>query len=107
VYTALNLPNEGAVDCMAAGDVVEISCVVDARGIRPLPIGQVPEHQELLMRSVKYYENLAVQSILERSREKAVLALMVHPLVMSYSRATTLVDEYVSAHRQYVGEWHS
>jgi len=106
LYTALNLPNEGSIDCMTAGDVVEVSCVVDTNGIHPLPIGQIPEHQELLMRSVKYYENLAVQSILERSREKAVMALMVHPLVMSYSRATILVDEYLSAHREYVGEWH-
>jgi 6-phospho-beta-glucosidase len=106
VYTALNVPNESAIDCMAAGDVVEVSCLVDANGIRPLPIGQVPEHQELLVRSVKYYENLAVQSILQRSREKAIRALMVHPLVMSYSRATILVDEYLSAHRQYVGDWH-
>jgi 6-phospho-beta-glucosidase len=91
---------------MTAGDVVEVSCVVDTNGIRPLPIGQIPEHQELLMRSVKYYESLAVQSILERSREKAVMALTVHPLVMSYSRAKDLVDEYLSAHHQYVGEWH-
>lgn len=106
VYTALNLPNEGAIACMPAGDVVEVSCLVDKIGIHPLPIGQIPEHQELLMRSVKYYENLAVQSILERSREKAVMALTVHPLVMSYSRATDLVDEYLSAHRQYIGEWH-
>ena len=57
------------------------------------------------MRSVKYYENLAVQAILERSRQKAVMALMVHPLVMSHSRARILIDEYLSAHRQYVGEW--
>jgi 6-phospho-beta-glucosidase len=106
VYTALNLANEGAIECMTAGDVVEVSCVVDKKGIHPQPIGQIPEHQELLMRSVKYYENLAVQAILERSCEKAVMALMVHPLVMSYSRATVLVDEYLSAHGQYIGEWH-
>ena len=106
VYTALNLPNQGAIDCMTADDVVEVSCVVDQAGIRPLPIGQVPEHQELLMRSVKNYEKLAVQSILERSRQKAIMALTVHPLVMSYSRATALVDEYLAAHRQYVGDWH-
>ena len=106
VYTALNLPNEGAIACMTADDVVEVSCVVDANGIHPLSIGQVPEHQELLMRSVKYYEKLAVQAILERSREKAIMALTVHPLVMSYPRATVLVDEYLAAHRQYVGEWH-
>jgi 6-phospho-beta-glucosidase len=105
VYTALNVPNEGSIACMAAGDVVELSCMVDRQGIHPLPVGQVPEHQELLMRSVKYYENLAVQSILERSREKAVMALMIHPLVMSHSCAQVLVDEYLSAHRQFVGDW--
>ena len=58
------------------------------------------------MRSVKYYENLAVQSILEHSRERAILALTIHPLVMSYSRASILIDEYLSAHREFVGEWH-
>lgn len=105
VYTALNLPNAGAIPCMAPGDVVEVSCVVDSDGIRPLPAGPVPEHQELLMRAVKYYENLAVEAILGRSRATAVQALMVHPLVMSYSRATALVDEYLAAHRAWVGEW--
>lgn len=105
IYTALNLPNQGAIACMAASDVVEVSCVVDAAGVRPLPIGNIPEHQELLMRSVKYYEKLAVEAILERSRQKAFMALMAHPLIMSHSLATTLVDEYLAAHSQYVGEW--
>jgi 6-phospho-beta-glucosidase len=30
---------------------------------------------------------------------------MAHPLVLSYSRAQPLVDEYLAAHRDYVGEW--
>jgi 6-phospho-beta-glucosidase len=91
---------------MSAGDVVEVSCMVDASGAHPLPIGEIPEPQELLMRAVKQYENLACQAILARSRQKAVMALMVHPLVMSYSRATALVDEYLSAHRQFIDQWH-
>jgi 6-phospho-beta-glucosidase len=60
----------------------------------------------LLMRSVKVYEKLTVEAIRERSRQKAVMALMAHPLVLSYSLASVLVDDYLSAHRQYVGEWH-
>jgi 6-phospho-beta-glucosidase len=106
VYTALNVPNEGSIACMSPSDVVEVSCRVDAAGVHTLPIGEIPEQLELLMRSVKQYENLACQAILARSRQKAVMALMVHPLVMSYSRATALVDEYLSAHRQFVGQWH-
>lgn len=105
IYTALNIMNQGAITCMAARDVVEVSCVVDQAGIRPLPIGGIPEHQECLMRTVKYYEKMAVQAILEKSRKKAVLTLMSHPLIMSHSRATALVDEYLQAHRRFVGEW--
>jgi alpha-galactosidase/6-phospho-beta-glucosidase family protein len=30
---------------------------------------------------------------------------MAHPLVLSYPRAKILVEEYLSAHKKYVGEW--
>ena len=105
LYTGLNVPNRGAIDCMRESDVVEVSCEVDAHGVRALPIGAVPEAQELLMRSVKQYERLAVEAILAKQRELAAVALMAHPLVMSYSLGRTLVDEYLSAHRDYVGDW--
>jgi 6-phospho-beta-glucosidase len=105
LYTALNVPNENAIDGMRPGDVVEVSCVVDREGVRPLPIGAIPEHQELLMRAVKHYERLTVEAIRTRSRATAVAALMAHPLVLSYSRAKPLVEEYLAAHRDYVGEW--
>lgn len=105
LYTALNVPNQGAIPCMRPDDVVEVSCVIDKDGVRPLPIGAIPEPQELLMRQVKLYERLTVQAIRERSRATAVAALMAHPLVLSYSRARPLVDEYLDAHRAWVGEW--
>jgi 6-phospho-beta-glucosidase len=105
VHTALNVPNQGAITCMRADDVVEVSCLIDHSGVHPRPIGPVPEPQELLMRTVKLYERLAVEAILNRSRETAVRALMIHPLVLSYSRATELVDAYLDAHAEYVGTW--
>ena len=104
-YTALNVPNQGAIACMRPEDVVEVSCVVENNAIQPISVGAVPEHQELLMRSVKQYERLAVEAILKGSREPAVLALMAHPLVLSYSLARVLVAEYLQAHAPYVAEW--
>jgi len=105
VYTALNVPNAGAITCMRPGDVVEVHCRVDRKGVHPLPIGDIPESQEVLMRAVKLYERLAVEAIQDRSRVTAVAALMAHPLVLSYSRATALVNEYLTAHAPYVGTW--
>ncbi len=103
--TALNVPNAGALDFMRPEDVIEVSCVIENGGVRTLPVENVPEHQQLLMRSIKLYERRAVEATLKRSRKQAVYALMAHPLVLSYSLAQTLVDEYLTAHAAYIGEW--
>jgi 6-phospho-beta-glucosidase len=103
---ALNVPNENATSGMQSDDVVEISCEVDGRGIRPVPIESVPEDAYLLMRAVKRYERLASQAILNRDRTLAIESLFAHPLIGSYSLARTLVDEYLEANKSHVGEWH-
>lgn len=105
LYTALNVPNEGAIAGLERGDVVEVSCVVDSQGVRPLPIGAMPAPQAELVQNVKLYERLTVEAIQKQSRATAVAALMAHPLVLSYSRARPLVEEYLAAHKQWVGEW--
>lgn len=105
-YTGLNVPNQGAIEGFREDDVVEIGCVVDANGVRPVPVGAVPEGPYLLMRTIKRYERLAVQAILQRSKSLAVEALATHPLIGSYPLAVRLVDAYVEAHRASVGEWH-
>ncbi|MEO8462520.1 MAG: 6-phospho-beta-glucosidase [Chloroflexota bacterium] len=102
VRTVLNVPNDGSIEGVGADDVVEVSCEVDENGARPVRIGAVPELPLALIRSVKLFERLTIESIRERSRLRAIEALMAHPMVMSYSRARVLVDEYGVAHERYV-----
>jgi 6-phospho-beta-glucosidase len=101
----LNVPNHGAIDGLADDDVVEITCDITREGAKPIHIGAVPELQMNLIRQVKLYERLAVRAVAERSRELARLSLMVHPLVNSYTLAEKLVDAYLKAHAESVGEW--
>lgn len=105
LHTSLNVPNNGSIQGMADDDVVEVSCLIDGGGVHVQPVGDVPAPQLSLMRSVKLYERLTVRAIREKSISLAVQALMAHPLVLSYSRAKPLVDEYLAAHKAYVGEW--
>jgi len=46
-----------------------------------------------------------VEAIKNRSIKIATEALMVHPLVNSYTMAKQLVREYIEAHGEYIGEW--
>ncbi|MEO8606454.1 MAG: 6-phospho-beta-glucosidase [Chloroflexota bacterium] len=104
-FTGLNVPNNGAIDGLQDDDIVEISCTVDGSGIYPIRIGAMPEGQYLLTRTIKRYERLASQAILNRSKITAVEALATHPLIGSYPLAVKLVDAFVEAHHEWVGDW--
>lgn len=104
-FTGLNVPNRGTITGLLDDDIVEVSCIIDASGPHPLPVGEVPEEQYTLMLAVKHFERLAARSILARSRRLATEALMAHPLIGSYPLARKLVNAFIEAHRDLVGEW--
>lgn len=93
-YLVLSVENNGSIPGLEDADVVETTCLVSKEGIHPVKVEEVPEHCYLLMRLIKMYEKLTVEAINTHSRETAVRALMLHPLVNSYSLAKQLVDKY-------------
>jgi 6-phospho-beta-glucosidase len=105
IRTGLNVVNNGAIADLEPSDVVEVSCVVDRDGIVPVAIGAMPDGPSYLIRSVKHYERLAAKAILSKDRDLAIDALVAHPLVLAYSRAEPLVDEFIAAYPQYAEGW--
>ncbi len=67
--------------------MVEITCHVDENRDSSGEGGGSSEHCYLLMRLIKMYEKETVEAVQEQSEEKAVQALMLHPLINSYSLA--------------------
>ena len=94
--------NNGAVPFMDDDDVVEIKCELSRTGINPLPVHNYNEYIIGLMRGVKAYERLAVQAAMEGCREKAMAALMVHPLLGDYDKVKPMLNELLEAHKQYL-----
>lgn len=101
----LSVPNNGAISGLRDDDVVEITCRVDSNGVQPVKVGDIPELQLSLVRQVKLYERLAAQAIKDRSINLAIDALMIHPLVNSYSIAKKLVMGYSGEYKEYAGHW--
>jgi 6-phospho-beta-glucosidase len=98
----LNVPNQGAIADLRDTDVVEVSCLVDEHGAHPLSQGAMPDAMRGLIHSVKTYERLTVEAAVEGSYEKALRALIVHPLVGSYPLAKAVLDGYVSLHEGFL-----
>ena len=94
--------NQGALDDLPADASVEVPCLVDARGPRPLRMGAVPLAIRGLVQAVKAYESLTVQAAGEGSRRLALQALLAHPLVPSWEEAVALLDDLLEANRQWI-----
>lgn len=101
----LCVPNNGTIEGLLDSDVVEITCDIDKSGAVPHRFGKVDEQNLELIRRVKNYERLASEAIRTKSREKAIEALTLHPLVNSYSIAKELTDKYIEYNKEYTGEW--
>lgn len=97
-HVVLNVPNNGTLACLDKHDIAELSCSVTRNGITPLATAPLNDHCVNLIRTVKAYERAATEAILSCSRSKAIEALTLHPLVMSYSLAKNLVDDCIRAY---------
>ncbi len=92
----LNTANRSSLPFLDAEAVVEVPCVVGPTGARPLAVGDVPGHARALIESIKAVERLTIDAALTHSRELAVEALALHPLVPSVTVARRILDAYAS-----------
>ena len=89
----LNVRNQGTLPALEDRDIVEVPCVVNANGARPMHVGAVPDRVAPLLAGVKDYERRTVAAVLAQSTEDAREALASNPLVPDRATAARLVAE--------------
>lgn len=96
--------NRGIIPQLADDAVIETNCVIGRNGAQPLPLtdGKLPSIFLGLMEQVKAYESLTVQAAVEGDRNKALLALVHHPLVHDMPEARAMMEEMMEAHKAYL-----
>ncbi len=93
----LNVRNGSALPGLDSGAVVEVPTVVDRLGVHPLP-RSTPDLEQLgLIQQVKAVERLTIDAALTGSRDAALKAFALHPLVDSVSTARELLQGYLAA----------
>jgi len=90
----LDTANRSSLPFLDAEAVVEVPCVVGSFGAVPVAVGDIPGHARALIESIKEVERLTIRAALTRSRELAVKALALHPLVPSVNTARRIFDAY-------------
>jgi 6-phospho-beta-glucosidase len=90
----LNTANRSSLPFLDERAVVEVPCVVGRAGPVPVAMGQVPAHARALVEMMKDVERTTIDAALLGSRELAVKALSLHPLVPSVNTARAIFDGY-------------
>jgi 6-phospho-beta-glucosidase len=88
----LNVRNGTTVPLLDPDAVVEAVCEIGPDGPRPLPTTPPDAHQGGLMLSVKAAERATIEAAATGSRNSALRALTLHPLVDSAAVAARILD---------------
>jgi len=97
--------NNGAISDLPDDVSVEVPCVIGAHGVTPLHMGHLPETIRALCQQAKAWESWTVEAGVTGSRQAALMAMTVNPLVPSFDVARALVDEMLEANRDYLPQF--
>lgn len=89
----VNFRNGTRLPGLPADTVIEAPCRISAAGVHPLPVTPLPEHAIGLVQSVKFAERAAIRAALSGSRDDAVAAFALHPLIDGVGVARRLLAE--------------
>jgi 6-phospho-beta-glucosidase len=95
----VNVRNGSTLPDLPTEAAVEVSCLVDGRGARPLYQGPMPLEVRGLIQKVKAYEQLTIRAAITGSRETALMALVNNPVVPSVGVAERLLADILRENR--------
>jgi alpha-galactosidase/6-phospho-beta-glucosidase family protein len=94
--------NRGVVPNLPPEAAVEVPVVADAAGIHPVSLGPLPDQIAKLLGTQVSVQQLAVEAAVRASKEIALQALLIDPVVNSASAAVKLLDELWDVNRPYI-----
>ena len=96
VYNRQVIPN------LPANAAVEVPVMADIAGIHPVSLGPLPDAIAKAMTVQVQVQQMAVEAAMHASREMALQALLLDPVVSSEDAARGLLDELWEVNRPYI-----
>ncbi|HYD32652.1 MAG TPA: alpha-glucosidase/alpha-galactosidase, partial [Azospirillaceae bacterium] len=94
--------NRGVIPNLPADLAVEVPVVADAAGIHPVSLGPLPDAIAKLLTVQAGVQQLAVEAAVHASKELALQALLIDPVINSTSAAVAILDELWEVNRPYI-----
>jgi alpha-galactosidase len=102
-----NVPNFGLITNLPEGCTVEVPCLVDAGGVQPVVVGDLPPQLAALNRTNINVQELIVEAAISGSIDAVYHAVMLDPLtaaVCTLPQIHAMVTELLEAQKQWLPE---
>jgi alpha-galactosidase len=103
-----NFGNRGLIPQLPDGCAVEVPTLVDANGLQPTPVHDIPPQLVALMRTNVNVQELTVQALLTENLEHVYHAAMLDPHTaaeLDLDQIWNLVDDLLAAHGEWIPQW--
>ncbi len=103
-----NIVNKGYIPQLPAGCAVEVPTLVDANGLQPTVVSDIPPQLIGLIRTNINVQELTVAALLTENREHIYHAAMLDPHTaaeLDLEQIWNLVDDLLIAHGDWLPEW--
>jgi alpha-galactosidase len=96
------VPNAGWIENLPLDSVVEVPGLIQDGVPQGIAVGALPDHVAALVRHELAVQDLAVQAAVEGSRDLALRALLLDPVVNSVRNAERFLDDVLRIHRDHL-----
>lgn len=103
-----NVLNHGSIENLPYDACVEVPVVSSRFGFRQTVVGKLPDEVAILVNTTARMENLAVDAILEKNKNKLIQACYMDPLcsaVCSLEEIHAMCEELFEANKEFLGDY--
>jgi alpha-galactosidase len=103
-----NVSNKGFIPDLPDGCAVEVPCLVDAGGIHPNIVTDIPPQLTAIMRSNINVQELTVEALISQDRQYIYHAAMMDPHTgaeLDLEQIWLMVDDLLEAHKDWLPEF--
>lgn len=94
--------NKGAIPNFEYNEICEVSSVITKNGPVPIAVGKLPKSVNGLVEQIKSFEVIGAEAAVTGDKNKALLALMINPLIQSQEGAKRMLEEMLEANKRYL-----
>ena len=103
-----NISNKGFIPDLPEGCAVEVPCTIDAKGIHPNRVTDIPPQLIAIMRSNINVQELTVKALVSQDRQFVYHAAMMDPHTgaeLDLEQTWQMVDDLLDAHEDWLPEF--